>query len=544
MAAFCAVYLGFACKRRREEAALPEAVDPASTRRWFRPVMLGICLGAGLLLGGLLGSEKSIALKNIESKASIFSPEYPTNKVRIEIWKSTLSMIKDHPFIGVGAGRFRVAFPPYRSPEEVRIPGLMGAMTEVDDPHNEYLWAAAVGGIPLAAVLLAFLLLLIRASAASAKDTPSRGERILASGRAGMVVAFAVLCLFRSPLHNPAAVAALFLIAGLTVHSPMKGGKGIRRTFAKRGAPFAFGAMLVACFWIGGPKLASDWLAASVAISDKFEPEEYETLKRAADLDPSNIDIINTLGQIAGNTLMGTKADRDGRFRIEAEKRLSHVLDLHPYHPGALKTLARIRALEKDIPGALELIERYLAVRMEQARPDMVLLEILERDEQYGEAADMILDTWPSNPKPLYDRAELLFNQGKVEAAVIYADHFLQARPMDGDALFLLGKCLKALYDSGEKDAYRRMHLAYALDWIEKGDWPQAARSIRASRRYGEGDGEALVLDAIVHAAEGGGFEPPAIHEIRNRAFVGRIKELATAGKLPKKAAEWVNRWE
>jgi O-antigen ligase/tetratricopeptide (TPR) repeat protein len=542
------VFLALVFKSAR--ARRPAAKDPAPPNgapqapSWRRPVLLAAGLCAGLLLGAVFGSERSLALKNIETEASIFSPDYPTNKVRIEIWKGTLSMIKDHPLLGVGAGRFRMAYPPYRSPEEVNIPGLMGAMTEVHDPHNEFLWAAAAGGLPLAAVFAIFIAWLIQRSAAAAWSPASAAEGYLAAGRAGTAAAFAVLCLVRSPLHNPAAAAILFLVLGLVMAqhpgsaSRPAGGRAPSR--AGRLASAALVAFTGLCLWLGGTGFASDWLAASASITDPadFGPDEFQTLKRAADLDPGNIDIANFVGQIAATSLMGTAADEDGRYKEEARRRLGHVLDRHPYHPGALKAMARIEALDGDLDAALDLMTRYLAVRMEPASPVIAVVELLEKEGRFREAAEWILERREADPRILIDRASALFEEGRIEAAALYADQYLSARPLDGDALYLLGKCLASLADGGEKEVYRRMHLAYALEWIEKEDWAQAKRSIQASRRYGEGEGEAALLAAIVEAAGGAAFEPPPESRIRNQAFIERLKALAAEGKLPKEAAE------
>ncbi len=497
----------------------------------------------GLLLGLLFGSGRSLALKNIESEASIFSPDYPTNKVRIEIWKSTAKLIKDRPVLGVGAGRFRTAFPPYRSGEEARIRGLLGAVTEVHDPHNEYLWFAAIAGIPAAIVFAAFLFLAIRRAAAAAKEASSPRERLFRCGAAGTALAFGILALFRSPLHNPAAAVILFLILGqaMAPSGERPAFSSRRLALGERLALPALGVLLAASLWIGVPGFASDWLAASVGIADRIKPKEFETLKRAADLDPSNIDINNFVGQIAGGRLAGTAADRDGRYRREAKKRLRGVLARHPYHPGALETLARLRVLEGDFPAALLLMKRCLAVRHETEKPEQVLVEMLEKENRFKEAANLLRPSSRSDPRPLLERAESWFARDKPEIAVIYADHYLSARPLDGDALYLYGRCLKALFDEGEKDAFRRMHLAYCLDWIAEGNFKEASRSIRASQRYGEGGGGgAALLSAIVDALGGGEFTPPAEQRVRNLALIERLQEIAAHGALPKAVADYI----
>ncbi len=47
--------------------------------------------------------------------SSIFSLE--KNQNRIFIWKSTINIIKDHPFLGIGPGNFSIVYPKYRSPD-------------------------------------------------------------------------------------------------------------------------------------------------------------------------------------------------------------------------------------------------------------------------------------------------------------------------------------------------------------------------------------------------------------------------------------------
>lgn len=86
---------------------------------------------------------------------SIFKFGEGSAATRIEIWKSSLRMINDRPFLGVGPDQMLNYFPQYRT---VRYTEIEGEMTMPDRCHNEYLQVAVNLGIP---GFLAFLWLLI-----------------------------------------------------------------------------------------------------------------------------------------------------------------------------------------------------------------------------------------------------------------------------------------------------------------------------------------------------------------------------------------------
>ncbi|MFH2001327.1 MAG: O-antigen ligase family protein, partial [Planctomycetota bacterium] len=253
---------------------LPSGRRPGSIgkRVW---IVAGVA-GLGLILASAVGSKQHLVLKKIDSDASIFSADYPTNQVRIEIWKSTLSMISDHPVFGSGPCRFRMTYPPYRSRIEAELPGLMGARTEVIDPHNEFLWAAAEGGLPAGIAFAIFCFLLIRAGIRSATEAAKTRGDLLMAGLAGSATAFAVLSLFRSPLHNPATAVILFLIAGQLSAETLPHEAGTRpfSLVKKASALIGLGMLLGVSLWIGGRGLASDWMAASTSMREEIGPDE------------------------------------------------------------------------------------------------------------------------------------------------------------------------------------------------------------------------------------------------------------------------------
>ena len=122
------------------------------------------------------------------------------------VWKDTLTMIKAHPFLGVGLGAYATAFPVYtKSDGSVRVP----------QAHNDYLQVLADCGIAGAVIAAWFIFLIFRAVARGMKsrDPLMAG---LALGAGAGIFAILVHSIFDFNLQLPAN-ALLFLILSAVV---------------------------------------------------------------------------------------------------------------------------------------------------------------------------------------------------------------------------------------------------------------------------------------------------------------------------------------
>jgi len=73
-----------------------------------------------------------------ERTKSIFDPEHPSNKSRIDMWKVGIEMFKDHPFTGIADSHIKEVYETYKTPE---------AHGEGVHLHNNFIMILATTGI-------------------------------------------------------------------------------------------------------------------------------------------------------------------------------------------------------------------------------------------------------------------------------------------------------------------------------------------------------------------------------------------------------------
>ena len=76
-----------------------------------------------------------------ERMLSIFTKVDTSTEMRLAFWESTIAMIQDHPFLGIGWGAFYLVYPEYDF-------YMQGAPILIVHAHNMYLNYAAEIGLP------------------------------------------------------------------------------------------------------------------------------------------------------------------------------------------------------------------------------------------------------------------------------------------------------------------------------------------------------------------------------------------------------------
>lgn len=507
-------------------------------------VWLVLLLAVGSGSAFLVRQTPNAPFKNIDSDASVFSASYPTNKIRLSLWKGTTHMIGAHPIMGTGPGRFRYEYAAYRDPEEARIRGRLGAVTEVENPHNEFLWAAAEGGICTAAALGLFVFLLLRQGAVASRTAQKPWHALYGASLFGTVVAFGVLCLVRSPLHNPAAATILFIAAGMLDATRYEAGTG-RPSPLSRIIVGSVGVIAIGIFsFIGTKALVSDLIFAGVGAATRTTPTEVEALDRAISIDDGNIELINFRGQIAARIAQETTRNRD-EHEADAVRFLSDVLERHPSHPGALRSMAQIKLLQDDRIAGIRMLRRAFRLIGSDEDPVQAAARYLEEQKLPRRAALLFVDFFSGREAEFLERTAAMLDSGLAREAALYADALLEKNPLHVDALHLKARCLRELSrasaaegapgDGAASEVFSLMQAAISLEYLEKGEWTEAANAAARAARYSEdrNDQTAQVLEAIAEAALGNPFDLQDA-PIRSTAMRTRLKALAQDNRLPK----------
>jgi O-antigen ligase len=132
-------------------------------------------------------------------------------RTRLGLWRRTVTMILEHPLLGVGPGNWPVAFPQYAEPDALRD-GVLTATLAPRQAHDDPLERLAETGLP---GLLA-LGLLGASTVAAARRRLAAGDdaRSGAASAAGSLAALVAIAVASFPLEMPATIALAGIALG------------------------------------------------------------------------------------------------------------------------------------------------------------------------------------------------------------------------------------------------------------------------------------------------------------------------------------------
>jgi hypothetical protein len=252
-------------------------------------------------------------------KASVRADKALSTQMRLDVWRSTVSLIRDHP-LGVGSGNFGDAFIPY----QLGLPTIPGEAVLFRTPHNEYLRTLAEEGVAFGALVGALLVTLLHRL---------RAGRRLAFGHSGAgallgagLVFLAIEAFFQFPFGTAfgSLVAALLLGLALAVLEP----KAVAAPGDRQGR----------WLWRGAGTLVAAGiliLAARAATSEVLiarNPRDAAALGRACGLDPRNLPACVTAAWLKAN----------GGDPREARRLLHETLRRSPYYHPAIRLLGEV----------------------------------------------------------------------------------------------------------------------------------------------------------------------------------------------------------
>jgi O-antigen ligase len=130
----------------RWKTPFPE--KPGAWKRASNKWIAGVAIAAMVFLAAQpphIASRQSRAIdegKLTLSDALSFASAPQADRGRRILWSNTLQMIWDHPFLGVGLGNWRYAYPRYDKGD------MVGSDSAPERPHNDALWIASEMGLP------------------------------------------------------------------------------------------------------------------------------------------------------------------------------------------------------------------------------------------------------------------------------------------------------------------------------------------------------------------------------------------------------------
>jgi len=449
------------------------ALEPRARARLAFVALLAILGLVGTQLGwSRLGDDPAPAGEAIDQPAPSSTGGI---EVRYRIWGATLPMIADTPFIGVGAGQFATAFPPYRDQEEIELSSwhrLVENTTEVEHPHNDWLTFFVEGGLAGGIAWSALLGLLGVIALRRLRHQSTPVEAAIAAGVLGTLLGALVNC----PLtFNPAASVTSFALFGALL-----GGRRVASPRDRYGRLLAPAAAIAMILYV--PRAHAMWeLGDSIA---EIGGTESLTAKEIATDDglaacPDSVVALS----LKARFLADRAGDREGALAL-----WNRVLALRPYRFEALQIsgilLAREgrldeagarfdRALEID-GGHPGLIRSRIYNLAERGKIEQSLAEV-DRLEATGhfrpidvmkQACTLILRGQDREGLPLLQRADERFENLTAELAWALDAEYRRS----GNAL--------------QADAFKALaHALWAREHAAAGRWADARRQYRQSLR-------------------------------------------------------------
>ncbi len=140
-----------------------------------------------------------------------------TGKERLILWEKTACVIRNHPWVGVGAGNWQIEFP------DCTVQHLYAVEvnnTTFQRPHNDWLWVWAELGLPGIVLYLGFFGAVLYAGLRNWNNNqPNRRARAL---RLSGIAGFMVIACFTFPKERIELLILLYTLLGMTEQMPVE----------------------------------------------------------------------------------------------------------------------------------------------------------------------------------------------------------------------------------------------------------------------------------------------------------------------------------
>ncbi|MBC7638153.1 MAG: O-antigen ligase family protein [Rhodoferax sp.] len=274
-----------------------------------------------------------------------------TGRGRVEQWRLTLDLVRDHPWLGLGPSRYVDAFPAYENASFVRF---TGPYRLADSPHSIVLQVVVAGGLVLLVASSVGLLLLAVRCRAAVLERPEVAPALIAVG------AYALLLTVNVTSAAPLCLAALLLGSVMSVAPSGRGPVALR---AVAGVAWAMAAVVLAAACVGDVRLQDGLDAAdSHQVSAATSAIDDASVFRPWD---SDVDLLGA----AGLAQEATRGGRDGALAGARSAELARAgLARTPESYDGLVSLGVALLVDGRLDEAYDVLDRAVAVA--PYRPD------------------------------------------------------------------------------------------------------------------------------------------------------------------------------
>jgi O-antigen ligase len=391
-------------------ALLLKKKNPAHYRPMKKPIhyaLTSAVLFIGVFVTIIWGSKYLTDNNVLQFQASgLIDVGEKRNIPRLSIWSSSLEVIEDHLFYGVGSGNWKIVIPPYQKDFLETHPALTNENPLQFQtwlrPHNDFIWVFAEKGLIGFLPYLVFVVLIIVTGVKQMTRSQTYKDSFLMMLMVAALTGFFTLSLFTFPLERVSHQIYIMLMAGLILSR-----NGFAETRIEMHSA-GFGKLIWLLFLLvtlsgvvyGFFNIRSGYYAGKAfSIEQTVKYEDFEENIAKAFSPVTTLDVF-------GNPFhyyLGLSAGRTNRPEI-AEK---YLLKAGKYHPDNLKVLKALAShyLQNRRP---EMSRRYLEKILEiYPFENETLLKLATVQYFSGEikqAYQTLLRSNPGNQDPVYQK--------------------------------------------------------------------------------------------------------------------------------------------
>ncbi len=320
---------------------------------------------------------------------------------RLVFWQNSLSMIRDNPVMGVGAGNWRIEFPKYglSSLDENRSDYQLGSsvhqgITHIQRPHNDYLWVWTESGILGLLFFLGIFVVALWRLLRNLRSMETPAEMAMEMSLLFGLVAYLTFSITDFPLERTTHNILLMSLLALVFRKELQPGKfqfSIARIFPLLLLALGFSLFISGYRWQGDKY--------SLKVTEAYNSRNVPVMVRNAEeginafynMDPfaNPLRYYTSLGKIVQNN--PAEALQDG---LEA-------LEVHPYNIIVLNHVGNLYKQRGDNEQALKYYLQATDISVMYEAAQLNKAEIYAQRQEWVNAMRslMVVQVTSQNPK-------------------------------------------------------------------------------------------------------------------------------------------------